>query len=320
MTRCLALLVLLAPGPLAATEATLTPHAAPVPWVTLHFEARKLLLVATSVIRHQLVSAEEVAPLLREPPGEAGLPLPSRLVQLTITTDLPLGRDEEVRTWLHPTTFAALATAKRTFGRRPSTKLFRYAPGGYYEWRRAPAHAGEASGEPERWSKTREGWARAAHSVASSALIIDPYALLYMVSAAQLHRPGGQASVAIVSRGALVELSIVDGGLTRRRVDYRELSPQGESFRRGEVLVRMVHVRTSAPAGTARGDVQLGFLGAEGELVIALDAASGLPLEFSGHTRAAGVVVARLVLAELPPSGPSVAAAAPPAAVWHTAK
>jgi len=282
-----------------AAETEAAPAAAP--WTALHFEARKLLASATSVIRYELLPAAALAEQLREPPGFKGVPLPPTVVQLSVETDLPVGRDEQVRVWLDPVTFAALQTEKRTFGKRPYEKLFRYVSGGYYEWRRAPADEREAPLSPQEWSDLSHGWAGSRGAVPDNTVLADPYALLYIVSAAQLHRPGGHLTAWIVSRGYPVELAFADAGLTRRSVDYLERWPGGERRRRADALVRLVHVRTAGRGGGATHQrVELGFWGMQDGLTIALDAGTGVPLEFSGRARTVGPLVVRLIRAELP--------------------
>ncbi len=281
--------------------AEITAESPAIPWTALHFEARKLLASATSVIRHELLPAAALAEQLREPPGFKGVPLPPTVVQLSVETDLPVGRDEQVRVWLDPTSLAALQTEKRTFGKRPYEKLFRYVSGGYYEWRRAAANEREALLAPQYWSDLRQSWAGMPTGEEAAAVVADPYALLFMVSAAQLHRPGGHLTAWIVSRGYLVELAFADAGLTRRSVDYLERWPGGERRRRADALVRLVHVRAAGRvSGTAHQRVELGFLGMQDELTIALDAGTGVPLEFSGRARTVGPLVVRLTRAELP--------------------
>ncbi|MEP0774386.1 MAG: hypothetical protein HRF46_08490 [Acidobacteriota bacterium] len=297
MRRAAALFTLLLGG--CAAAAASPPPTPAVPWGALHFEARKLLLAATSVVRADLLPAEQLVPLLRQPPGDAALAPPTWVVRLTVETDLPMGRDETVTTWLHPTTFAALQTHKRTYGKRQYEKVFRYVTNGYYEWRRAPASEREAGLPPEAWSDRREGWNRLATAPPVAAVLVDPYALLFLASAAQLHLPGRRLTIRTLSRDQLVELAMTDGGLTRRPVDYLESCSSGERRHRGDQLVRLVHVAAATGITPARAQVDLGFLGMQGELSVFLDAASGVPVELVGRTRSLGQLVVRLTRVEL---------------------
>lgn len=277
-----------------------TPSLPPaVAWRALHFEARKFGLSATSVVRSDFLSADQLVPTLRQPPEAEGVAVPAWVVRLTVETDLPVGRDETVTTWLNPSTFAALQTSKRTYGKRQYEKVFRFVTKGYYEWRRAPADHREAGLPPETWSDQREGWNRPATAPSATAVLVDPYALLYLASAAQLHLPGRSLTTWTISRDQLVELSMTDGGLTRRPVDYLEILASGEQRHRGDQLVRLVHVAAAASHTQARGQVDLGFLGMQGELTVFLDAASGVPVELVGRTRSIGQLVVRLTRVEL---------------------
>ncbi len=281
-----------------AAEPPMAPPA--VPWKALHFEARKLVLSATSVVRSEVVPAGSLAHTLREPPETMGVPLPAWVVQVSVETDLPGKRREQVRVWLDPNTFAALQTHKRTFGKRPYEKVFRYVTGGYFEWRRAPVNEREGLLPPQAWSDLREGWTGSSEVSAATTVLTDPYALLYLASAAQLHRPGRSFTASIASRGRLVELTFADGGLTQKRVDYLERWPGGERRRRTEALVRLLTVSAAGSAGDRGGErVELGFLGMQDGLVITLDAASGIPVELFGRTHAVGSLVVRLTRADL---------------------
>lgn len=291
-----------------AAPASAAPLPAPgVAWVALHWEARKLLLSATTVIRCETQPGERLAPFLRAAPGGTGVLSPPWVVRLTIETDLPVGRDEVVWTWLDPASFAALQTEKRTFGKRPHVKVFRYIHGGYYEWRRAPANEAEARLPPEAWSALRESSALGAEALPEGAVVVDPYALLYAVSAAQLHRPGAHLSAWVLSRGRPLELSFHDGGLTRRPVDYLVQNKTEERRRHGETLVRLVKVGARGSPSAGRNEkIDLGFLGLEGELTIALDAETGIPVELNGRSRAVGPLLVRLNRVELATATASV--------------
>jgi hypothetical protein len=303
------------PTPEPTPEAALASPAG-VTWSELRFLARKFFLTASATIRVERVPSAELAAHLRTPPGDAAPPLPEPETEVvTVTSDLPFGRGEIARVWLDPGSGAAIQADKLSSGGSAYSKIFRFTDEGVYTWRRAPANRHEASLPPSAWSHRKEYLEAARPRPPAGMPVTDPYALLYLVSRAHLERPGALLSLHIVSQGRLVELTFVPEGLRMLATSFHEVWPGGRAERKGMVLVRAVEATARVVGGPgSASDVDLGFLGMRGDLLLYLEADTGLPVELTGRTESIGRLTVRLdrvVLRSWPP-GPAATATPTP--------
>jgi hypothetical protein len=138
--------------------------------------------------------------------------------------------------------------------------------------------------------------------------VADSYALIYLVSAARLHRRGDTVRVLMLADDRYVEVVFVAGGLTYQRASFEEVLPDGARRREKDVLVRQVKVTARAlGAAESSEDVELGFLGMRGTLTVDLEVDSDLPVALSGRVQHIGeltVWLNRAVLDREPPRGP----------------
>ncbi|MGE5235726.1 MAG: hypothetical protein ACM3O7_05225 [Acidobacteriota bacterium] len=304
-----AAIVLLAAWPASAQAPTElgpvepAPHLALPSWTTLRFGASKLWLSASTTVTVEQVPAERLAAELRVAPEGSGVPLPVGLVTvLTTDSDLPFGRTERMTVWLDPADGAAIQATKVTEGRRPYAKVFRYTTTGCFVWRSAPADATERAQAVGAWSQHKEAGVRV--EIPDGVVVTDPYALLYLVSAARLDRRGSRLSLFILTDAAIAEVDFVAAGLTYLDRTFEESWPGGGRIRKGQVLVRTVHGTARLLAGADGSGVDLGFLGLHNGLTIDLETGTGLPVEVRGQTEHLGDVTVHLdraVLREPPP-------------------
>ena len=298
MIRPLATLVLalLAVGSVAAADTPSSEGLAAVPWVELRLSAHKFLLGASTTLRVEPVGASALAGALRTPPhGKPATLSGPDAVALTSETDLPFGRSERITVWLDPATGAAIQAEKLSLGHDPYRKVFRYTDRGEYTWRSAPANATEAVEDPNAWTRRSGSFQESPIAPPAGLALIEPYALLYLASAARLDQADAQLRLAILSDGRLIELMFTADGLVQKRATFDEAWPGG-GRREGRVLMlRKVRV-TARPlnaAGTG-ADVDLGFLGMRGDLTILVEAGTGIPVEVSGHAEHIGALTVRL--------------------------
>ncbi len=272
-----------------------------VPWAELSYSAHKLLFGATTVIRVEGLPAETVTELLRTPPTGRQVPLPTGgAAAVSVTTDLPFGRDETVRLFFDPNTGAALGGEKTMLGRSAYHKLLRYTDGGLYTWRSAPANDRETALSPEGWTRHKEYLVEPPLRPPQGTPVIDSYALLYLVTAARLDRRGSGLRIVMLADDRYVEMAFATGGLTYSRVSFDEIWPGGSRHRDGNVVTRTVRATARALGATDTSeDVDLGFLGMRGALTIYLETGTGLPVALSGRVQHIGEVTVRLTRAVL---------------------
>ena len=267
-----------------------------VSWTELSYSARKFFLGAETVIRAGRLPAETLAEALpTSPVGRQVVPLGKEAVAVSVTSDLPFGRDEAVKVFIDPETGAAMGGEKTMLGRSAYHKYLRYTEGGIYTWRSSPANERESALPPQSWTR-RKGYLVAPSARPSPGTSVsDSYALIYLVTAARLDRRGSDLRLVMLADDRYVEMNLAAGGLTYSHVAFEEAWPGGSRTRRGDVLVRTVRATARALGATESSeDVELGFLGMRGALTIYLEAGTGLPVAFSGRVQHVGEVAGRL--------------------------
>jgi len=291
---------------LEAAEANAPPTAAPsafgpVIWRELRYAARKLIFGASTAIRIESAPARGLAGALKRPPNARPVPLPEGdVVALSMTTDLPFGRDEKVTLWLDPMSGAALGAEKTVVGGNSYHKLLRFTDGGLYTWRSAPASAREERLGPEGWTARKQYMTQPAVGPPGGTPVTDAYALLYLVSAARLDRKDTSLRLVVLADKGYAELVFASGGLSRLRASFDESWPGGTRRRDGDVLVRTVRATARAvDAAHPQDDVDLGFLGMRGALTVLVEVGSGIPVAFSGRAEHVGNLTVRLDRAAL---------------------
>ncbi|TAM50753.1 MAG: hypothetical protein EPN53_07450 [Acidobacteria bacterium] len=311
------------PPPAPTPEPSPTAHgvAEPPPavaWTELRYAAHKLFLSATTTIRAASVPAAELAVLLRPP--EKGRPVAAPAdgaVAVSLASELPFGRDERVTLWLDPASGAALGGEKTMLGGSAYHKFMRFTQAGLYTWRSSPRGERERSLPPEDWTNRSHYLTAPALGPPPGMPVADPYALLYLVSAARLDRKDGSLPLVLLSGDRYVEIAFAAGGLSYVRADFEESWPGGARRRNGDVLVRTVRGAARAVGAAASADdVDLGFLGMRGALTLFVEVGTGIPIAFSGRADYIGHLTVRLTRAVLAtaPAATAAAASATPAA------
>ena len=285
----------------------------------MSYAAHKLFLSASTTIQATWVPATELATLLRRPEKGRAVAAPADgAVAVSLASELPFGRDERVTLWLDPASGAALGGEKTSLGGSAYHKFMRFTEGGLFTWRRSPKNEREAARGPEDWTDRSRYLVEPALKPPQGAPVTDPYALLYLVSAARLDRKDSVLRLVLLSGDRYVEIALAAGGLSYQRQSFQESWPGGTSRRGGNILVRTVR-GTARAVGAAEttNDVDLGFLGMRGTLTLFVEVGTGIPVAFSGRADYIGNLTVRLTRAVLvaPPesaAGPEPSPDPPP--------
>lgn len=264
-----------------------------VPWRELRFEGRKLLMKAEAVVRVRSAEAEAVVTDLAELPHDRALMPAGAVVVVEVSSDLPLDRQEVTTSWVGLGDGRALQAEKLVSGRKNYWKRKRFSDIGYHQWRAEPGSKTELGAGRSAWTGTAES-----DTVFSPApgprAVADPYALLYLIAAADLGRQGARHTVVIPSDESLVELELTTVGSESRRI---ELSDERDGTRvvRSEPMT-VWRVRGEARRlsdGSADDEVETGLLGIRGGLEL-LVLSDGTPVEISGRAKNLGRITVRL--------------------------
>jgi hypothetical protein len=274
-------------------------------WSELEFKASKLLLSATATLSFKEQRGADATPDMHGPPRGKALAVGDKVLLISMFNDLPFGRFEKVSAWLDPASGAALQSEKLVTGSKQYWKLRRYSSDGYYMWRSEPGSKQERKLNEPAWSKRSEYPVKWDQMPPAGTAVSDSYALLYLISAARLDREGASLTTIIYSKKKLVELEFKAGRLLTLPVSYTEVNGKQKRTREGKIRVREVTGRGKPLDGKDSEDngkdVDLGFLGMQGELTVLLEEGTGIPIEVRGRADTIGklrVILQKAILAE----------------------
>jgi hypothetical protein len=287
---CLAL-AMAGPGradPLSATPSGPAVGSGAVPWSALVLEgSRWPARAVTRLTLTPLAAAEARGALVHSPRGSA-LAVPEggawrldslREVHLPLTADRELGR----RVWL-TADGAVLQRVRSRYGEEASEKTYRFTREGVYRVKREPADRSESDLPPPRWSRVTDTFYGYPEGVQGCARVTESSALLYLLSAMETGGTALQGEQCVFGRKHLHRVRLRPRGERDLKVDYRRRSaggPEG-AWERVRGRVTAVQVAVGLADGGGGHDDDFRFLGLEGEVRVALDRRSGLPLEVAG--------------------------------------
>lgn len=263
-----------------------------VRWSELDFKASKLFLSAsTEVALGEVPSSRVRADLLPvktieglEPPGDSALELRLR--------SRGMGRDSEIRLWFTDRARALQRTQHEDGKKRARHVVYRFGREGVERRRWEPETDAQVALPYLEWTDVTDSSYPYPAGSAGHRPVIEASMLLWLVSAAELNRPGDRLELLAFSERRLNRVEITVEELTTRKLDYEEESPSGRRTLRGptEVLRLSIH---GEPVQTGSGD-DFEFLGLSGNLELLLDPSSRVPVEVSGRVKYAGHVRVKL--------------------------
>lgn len=254
-----------------------------VVWKSLEFEASKLFMTGTTKVR-----------LAAHPDGEPPSRSPGAFSRLDVASSFA-GRDSVSRVWFEPGSAAAFERQKDRSGAKAYRKTFRFTSRGIEARRLSPAGHSEVGWSPERWSRVEES--SYPYPPGSDCVVIsEPTLLFYLVSASRVG-PGEQIEICSFSGKTLSRLRLEVETGPRIWVDYEVGGEAGAGRRREEI--ETLKFRVFAEPVVPGQEVELDFLGLEGDVAILADAERRLPVLVEGRLPHLGSLRARLVGAEL---------------------
>lgn len=261
-----------------------------VPWTSVEFEASKFFITATAGIQVTPRAIGEVAGQLASTPTGKPVEPEASVLELHYRAS-GVGRDADMALWLNPRSGAALQYRQVLGGGRSRLRIVRFADIGIFERSRRPAKQEEESLAPEQWSNRAEE-PSAYPPAARGEAVIEPISLLWLVSAAELRKPGDRMAVLAFSRHDVYRVTAEVTGSGKTRVDYRERRAGIDKTRQGAVRALHIHIRGINIEPNKEDDFEL--LGLRGEMSLLLDPVTRVPLELSGSAKIVGQIAMQL--------------------------
>ncbi|MEM6794763.1 MAG: hypothetical protein AAF725_12360 [Acidobacteriota bacterium] len=257
-------------SPAAAEEQGLA--AERIPWSELSFRAKKLFVTADAEVHLSRLEEDQL---------------------LMFLSSEVLGRTSETRLWLDASSARASREEKLKIKDKAELRAYAYAADHAVKERYHEREA-EARSEPvETW--TLKGSERQDYPGGESPTpVTSPSAILYVLAASKLAKPGDTLDVTIFTDRRLVtaRAEVTESASAR---PLRLTTPDGAQLYEPADVLR-IQLTGRDPAGAA---VDLGLFGLEGDLEVLLDLENRLPLSIRGALPVIGKLSVRLIEAKL---------------------
>lgn len=261
-----------------------------VRWTQLEYRASKFLITLSTQISLTTLSAAEAKQALL-PPGQgvALQPSGSQVYRVDLTTNI-FGQNTSVQLWLEPNAAALQRTVLNT-GRKHRYRNFRYTQTGTYSLKRYPK-PGEERSSWQSWSDVTEDFYP--HGEAARGLVItETSALLYIMSASQLEKPGDELVFHVFTNDALAIVRARVRGVSRLMANYEWIKPEAAGRSDGMIDALQISLNVK-PLDPSRGMEAPDFMALKGDLELYLDPASRLVLQLSGKAEVVGALDIKL--------------------------
>lgn len=263
-------------------------------WDVIGLQARKFFFSASTRAQIEPATVDRL-PLIAT---EQGVPVsPGTQTLRLAAASSGLGTHSDSVLWLDAGSGAALQYEVLDSGRRQRQRIYRYTDIGAFHRTRYP-EKGQTELPPAQWTRVDAGLRPYAPDAVGE-VIIDPIALLYIIAASSLERPGDELQMYAFARrrNTRLTLKVRERSAIARRlarslndVDMNGCAPPTEAL-----LVTL----TTEPMVTGQ-DADFDFLGLRSDISVWLDPATRLPLQITGKAKIVGRVTVRLRAARCP--------------------
>lgn len=257
-------------------------------WSQLEYQASKFGFSVKSKIK--LVSLPIVqsnAMLIKPEPEHAVSSISKNNYYLTLHTQL-LGRDLQTRVWFDPADVRALQRVHLETGTRKNEyKAYRFTKNGTFMIRKKPK--AEEVGQPHKnWTNIDRESSRLTDKPFNQ-FMAEPASLFYIVSVADLTKPGDSIELPMLSRGRLIKVKLTVEKQKIYRADYVKKQPTENNEIKKDVDALEISIR-ARPLNESNESYNLKLAGLKGDLHFIIDQKTHIPLELNGNMKVLGTV------------------------------
>lgn len=282
-------------GPVAGKTGPFDPQR--VSWTRLEFSAQKLFLSAQASLAVALRPRDAISAGIVTPPMGKAVPMPETLAEIRYGAS-GMGRNSDTTLWLDLASGAALQRLQLDSGARTRQRIYRYTDIGAWHQTRWPANDRERELPLEQWTDRSEGL-RPYPAAATGLVITDPAALLWLIAATDLAKPGDRLEINTFSRRRVHRVSVEALGMTQTSIKFEAQDARGIWQREGRMPALRIRIRGEPLEQQADSDDEFELLGLQGDIELLLDPASRAPLALSGRAKILGQVTFQLCKAML---------------------
>lgn len=266
----------------ATAQAQLDPSR--VRWAQLEYRASKFLITLSTQINLTVLSAAEAKQAFIEPQQGAGLqPAGLQVYRIDLATNL-FGQNTAVQLWLDANAAALQRTVLNT-GRKHRYRNFRFTQAGTYSLKRYP-RPGEESSAWQNWSEVTEDFYP--HGEAARRLVItETGALLYILSASKLEKPGDELTFHVFTNDAIAVVRAQVRGYHSLMTNYELITAEGARQITGMADLLRISLNVH-PLDPSQAMEEPDFMALKGALDLYLDPVSRLVVQLSGKAEVVG--------------------------------
>ena len=256
-----------------------------VKWTSLYYKTYLLFFsMKIKVNLNKIPLNESKKALLTSKKGQATMPRMDPSYRIDLDTKI-LRRKSFISLWFDPNGSAFQRTQTDT-GSKQRVKTYRILNNGYYSLQAKPKEH-ETGLPPNKWTDRGEGERTFNKLPSADAVIAEPTALYYLVSASNLDKPGDKFQKYIFTKYGIYQLNL-------HAVDYQNIevnfkSRKGDKTRSiSEDEYKTLHIRMNAiPIDPTEKD-DFDFLGMKGDIDLYIDPETRVLVQISGVADIAG--------------------------------
>lgn len=258
---------------------------------TLHYKASKFFVSAETQVQQRLIPSEQaVGQLLPLSQEEGRMPNQDKIILQTLKTNV-MGQQSQIETWLNPDA-GILQRSSLYTGRKNWFRTYRYISTGAYSVKRQPASKAEQNLPHTQWSNVSTNFYQL-EDVTLKHPLSETEALFYLISVAQLDKPGDQLQLPIFDKDEVISLTVVVEKVVPLTVDFKEITDQGEKRVSGKRNVLRARLN-ARPLGEQSNAKDFQFLGYNGDVQLYIDPERRVIVQMSGKYDYLGNVDIRL--------------------------
>jgi hypothetical protein len=279
----------LSPGAVLAAE-PFEVDPSKVGWSRLLFRASDARASVAIEVRLTTAPASDLEDPRVPVTGGAVVPPAGDEVSLLTAFIVVEGYDKAYRNevWFLPGEAVPLQRRRDKLGKGPNRKTFRYAGEGVYRVRLDPAGPQEEELRPEQWTGEKTHFYPYGPAARGCPAVTDPALLLLAVSAGAVSEDGAPLDLCAFNKKTVYQVRAATAGVRPLEVAYAEI---GKGVRaKIERAVAAPSVRIVARPGEAADPDPFEFFELTGDIEIALDPSTRIPVLISGDLPGLGRV------------------------------
>ena len=259
-----------------AQEAKIDPSR--VKWSSLHYKTYIVFFsMKVKVQLKQISQATSQAALLTPKQGLGTMPQADPTYRIDLDSKI-MGRKSFISLWFDPNGNAFQRTQTDT-GSKQRVKTYRILQDGYYSHETKPTE-NEQDLPPSKWTQVGEGSKTFNKMPRAGAIVAEPTALYYLVSASHLNKPGDKFQEYIFTKHGIYQLNL-------HAVDYKEIETdyvlrQDGKKQKSQGEYKTLHIRMNAVPIDPSASDGFDFLGLKGDIDLYMDPTTRVLLQISG--------------------------------------